>query len=299
MIIDHHKNKVDELLEVVKYDNNLNQVYYVNYLTLSDGINDFYNKNINEYVHNKNYENYIYNVGDENLSLNIEFILSLKSESNLMMSATMLTYLYLIKLDKDNYDFYVNIWKYMFFVSEYDVWNFNEDNYDVLTKQEIIWFQYGMFSIIQKDINDKYFEYILAYLFNTYLVNPNHINSIIEKGKKIYEINIVNMNLKTNYHLINYEFIVIYGDYPEFILQEYLKNKFIDFNIEALIFIKYEFEKNQITLSIRQCHNRKFDCIKFVKYLTNNNGGGHFAASGGSVDYNEHINLLQRIYNYK
>ncbi len=292
LIIDHHKNKVDELLEVVKSNNNIQQVQY------SSIFNFQHNKNINEYVHNKNYENYIYNVGDENLSLNIEFILSLKSESNLMMSATMLTYLYLIKLDVDNYDFYVNIWNYMFFISEYDVWNFNEEGYNVFTKQEIIWFQYGMFSIIENDINNGNFEYILKYLFNTYLVNPNYINSIIEKGKKIYDDKISIMDLKSNYHLVNDKFIIIYGDFPEFVLQEYLKNKFIDFNIEALIFLKFKFDENQISLSIRQCHNRKFDCINFVKYLTNNNGGGHFAASGGSVEYNEHNNLLQRIYKY-
>ena len=288
LIIDHHKNKVDELLEVVKSNNNLHKVQYTNIFNFQN------NKNINEYVHNKNYENYIYNVG----AVNIEFILSLKSESNLMMSATMLTYLYLIKLDKDNYDFYVNIWNYMFFISEYDVWNFNEEGYNVFTKQEIIWFQYGMFSIIENDINNGNFEYILKYLFNTYLVNPNYINSIIEKGKKIYDDKISIMDLKSNYHLVNDKFIIIYGDFPEFVLQEYLKNKFIDFNIEALIFLKFKFDENQISLSIRQCHNKKFDCINFVKYLTNNNGGGHFAAAGGSVEYNDYNNLLQKIYNY-
>lgn len=293
IFIDHHKQKIDELFEVIKNDNRISSNFYSNHVELNVD-NKNLNAKIQNYVNDKNFERYIHNLNAIG-TLNIEFIISRKSESNLMMSATMLAYIYLINLDKNNTEFYEKIFQFIFYISEYDVWNFNEENYDILIKELVIYFHYGLFSDIENDLKQENYDYILSYLCNHIFHN---VNKWLDKGEIIYREKIEIMKLKRNYHLFNDNFIIIYGDYPEYVLQEFLKIKFANYVIDGLIFIGFKYDENKIVLSIRQCHNKNFNCIKFVKYLTNDNGGGHFAASGGSINYNEYKYLFQKICNY-
>lgn len=64
-------------------------------------------------------------------------------------------------------------------------------------------------------------------------------------------------------------------------------------NTKAIIFYNnIDFVENRINISVRHI-DKNFDSSKFVKWLTNGNGGGHFGAAGGSLKLDKFTNLIQ------
>ena len=64
-------------------------------------------------------------------------------------------------------------------------------------------------------------------------------------------------------------------------------------NTKAIIFYNnIDFVENRINISVRHI-DKNFDSSKFVKWLCNNEGGGHFGAAGGSLKLDKFTNLIQ------
>ena len=79
-------------------------------------------------------------------------------------------------------------------------------------------------------------------------------------------------------------YILIIDDVPTYINQQYFKEKYKI--IAGLLYAKFDLEKNVVKLSLRQGFDNNLDCNELIKLITDGNGGGHFAASGGAMSLN-------------
>jgi hypothetical protein len=77
-------------------------------------------------------------------------------------------------------------------------------------------------------------------------------------------------------------YILIIDDVPTYINQQYFKEKYKI--IAGLLYAKFDLEKNVVKLSLRQGFDNNIDCNELIKLITDGNGGGHFAASGGAIE---------------
>lgn len=302
-IIDHHEKQLKDLMQSV---------------SLSETFMDIEQQLYFEYPFPKNIllydtSHYISTISFVNDNSNkIDFFFSHIKNNELSVSAAWLSYLYLIyskKLilqseNKLKLNKLYNISYFVWLVSEYDVWNFNAPNYNKEQKQKVINFQLEINEIIKEFLNKKEYDNIINLLENNLFYNKINsvdkwINEIINKGSIIYKEKLENQKFKTNYFLVkinkkfniydNKKFIIIIGEYPEFIVQDWFKEKYDD--ISAFIFMRIKPDENIVTLSIRQGNYSDFNCINFVQYLTGS-GGGHFAATGGAIKHTELIEFL-------
>lgn len=289
IIIDHHTDAIKMILEMLSFDNDLFE---------TTDINDFpkiIKEKYNSYLENK-YINSFSFAG--NLNNNIYLFVSLKVFEHFQMtSASMLSKYFIDYVSHDNFTDNIHLNKMNKLVAEYDVYNFNEENYPKSKKLEILHFQYGINSIIKELIIENKYDEIIEYI-NSFK-DIKSIYDIINIGEEIFDEKMKIESNKRNYLLIegnesyeNNKFILIFGEYPDYISQEYLKQKFVDENISALVYIEFDTENNLIKISVRQGHDKTFDCIKFVKQLTDGNGGGHFAATGGAIQISEFTDML-------
>jgi len=155
--------------------------------------------------------------------------------------------------------------------------------------------------------------------------SPEHnLNIILGKGKLISEYKKL-LSEKQKHLLIKFEesenspknneyFILINDKANSYSIEkiENIKFKAIcqplsgpnhDTNLEkyisvvAIIFYNdMDIPNNKMNISVRGIF-KQFDCNLFVKWLTNNNGGGHFSAAGGSLTYNQFFNLIDKNQN--
>ena len=301
-IIDHHEKQLKDLMQAVTLNEtfmDIKQQLYFEYPFL---------KNILLY----NIGHYINSVSFKNDNSNkIDFFFSHIKNNELPVSAAWLSYLYVLYFEeivlqskKERLNKLYNISYFVWLVSEYDVWNFNTPNYDTEQKQKVINFQLEINEIIKEFLNKKEYDNIINLLENNLFYNKINsvdkwINEIINKGSIIYKEKLENQKFKTNYFLVkinrkfniydNKKFIIVIGEYPEFIVQDWFKEKYDD--ISAFIFMRINPDENIVTLSIRQGNYSDFNCINFVQYLTGS-GGGHFAATGGAIKHTELIEFL-------
>lgn len=301
-IIDHHEKQLKDLMQAVTLNEtfmDIKQQLYFEYPFL---------KNILLY----NIGHYINSVSFKNDNSNkIDFFFSHIKNNELPVSAAWLSYLYVLYFEeivlqskKERLNKLYNISYFVWLVSEYDVWNFNTPNYNKEQKQKVINFQLEINEIIKEFLNKKEYDNIINLLENNLFYNKINsidkwINEIINKGSIIYKEKLENQKFKTNYFLVkinrkfniydNKKFIIVIGEYPEFIVQDWFKEKYDD--ISAFIFMRIKPDENIVTLSIRQGNYSDFNCINFVQYLTGS-GGGHFAATGGAIKHTELIEFL-------
>lgn len=242
----------------------------------------------------------------------IEFLFSfIREDLNLLpVSAAWLSYLYVIynlsvneNLNRSELNKFYNICYFVWLVSEYDIWNFNQFNYDKEQKQNVLNFQLEINEYIKENLNLQNYNSIIIELRIILFLHNDTVNQFIGKtidtGSLIYEARLENQKFKTNYFLThiddqfntyhNKNFIIVIGEYPEYIAQEWFKQKYDD--ISALIFMKIKPDENLVTMSIRHANDLNFNCIDFVQYLTGA-GGGHFAASGGAIKHHDLINFF-------
>lgn len=218
----------------------------------------------------------------------------------------LITYIKLSVFEKfDSYDVFMKLSNigggmssinvdYINLVDSYDTWKWKNEfpnEPKALALNEFI-NQYDLKSIttIYKiremliNLSVEQFNYYLEIGFN--IINFKKKQSLLEKFQT-KEINYKNNQITVviiNNHANSYSIDNI---------NEYNKTKDDNpNNIKCIIFYNnIDFTNLVLNISTRQI-DKMFDCNQFVKWLTDGNGGGHIAASGGSLSLNNFITKI-------
>lgn len=284
MIIDHHKNSVESLLKICEMET-----------TTKNYDNHFLNSIFTEYDLEHNNDNYFLNSFLGNFNNNdIAFHFSYPKNNLKMISATYLTYLLCLNIvdNKQKHDELLGVQKIMYYISEYDVWNFDEPNYPKYLVDQILCFQFTISKFIHKYISENKYQECLIELNKLFFDisqedKDQNLSSIIKQGYNIIKDEIELLEKKHNHYLIEiYDkpYILIIDDVPTYINQQYFKEKYKI--IAGLLYAKFDLEKNVVKLSLCQGFDNNIDCNELIKLITDGNGGGHFAASGGAMSLN-------------
>lgn len=299
MFIDHHKSKLEELItvmETVAEHKNASGEYEIFEQKF---------KNINHEITLINFNgnhNYVAEVAKTDHVQNyIEFYISLTEGHNRTSAA----YLAARKFMKDAP---LEVQRFIELTSLYDTWRwFNNDTQEIINEKALYLETYLRNSWDKQDWDDRQ----KSIFFNLILTNPLELDYICNEGEKLYwfemgQINYENYVIRTNLPSTQsdqYENIIAmtsYGEKASFINQFYTRQYFktlLNINIDIMMFIKFKYDENIVSVSMRSIH---LDLRKFIKYLdikygdTDNRvtGGGHFQAAHAIMTFKTYNSMM-------
>lgn len=186
-------------------------------------------------------------------------------------------------------------------VDSYDTWkwkkNEEKQNYDALALNEYF-LQYNKVENYSEILFNKNIDISLMLTYGWQMIKLN--SRFASERKHLFfnykNENFVIINTKANV----YDIDIITGKKIQALNQELnqvLNPEYEKYsNIDAILFYNnIDFLSDKINFSVRQI-NKDFDCNSFIKELTNGNGGGHSAASGGQMNITDFLKLTTKNY---
>lgn len=123
-------------------------------------------------------------------------------------------------------------------------------------------------------------------------LNEYFLSNTIDDGKPISVLNF-NLAKQSKHELFcfgGWNFVAI-NKSANFYDTENVKQKYINYNIDAVVYYTTSLLNNTVNISLRTV-NSLLDCSQAVKLMTGGNGGGHFSAAGGQTSINQFFNLI-------
>lgn len=201
----------------------------------------------------------------------------------------------------------LEVQRFIELTSLYDTWRwFNNDTQEIINDKALYLETYLRNNWDKQDLDDRQ----KSIFFNLILTNPLNLDYISDLGEKLYwsemgQINYENYAIRTNLpntQSDQYENIIAmtsYGEKASFINQFYTRQYFkaLDIDIDIMMFIKFKYDENIVSVSMRSIH---LDLRKFIKYLdikygdADNRvaGGGHFQAAHAIMTFKTYNSIM-------